>query len=260
MLMMTSGSEFWGERLQKHGHTGWADPTIYAYDQGERLAILSAELDALELQPKVALDFGCGTGDFSRLLLDKGYQVFGYDPYVEPKIKDANFRYIAQHDQLEEIAEVSLILSVTVFDHILDRDALSYELKLLHNKASQNCQMLMVEYALDQAAPVTNEYQAFRTVQLWTDILGASGWDVAQVKPIPHPVRAPSAGCVQYSSHLGVRLARKLSRISHFKPILVPIIANYAGRQQRQFGVGCVSHSPLKLLRCTPRSASGFTA
>lgn len=67
--------EFWLTRYQETGHTGWQDASIHAYDQIERLATVSDKIDSLTLAPLTAIDFGYGTGDFSRLLLEKRSRV-----------------------------------------------------------------------------------------------------------------------------------------------------------------------------------------
>ena len=88
------GGSFWTERLHARGHTGWADRFIYAYDQLERLGIVSLALARPEFRGvRTAIDFGCGTGDFSRLLLSRGYRTCGVDPFVEPAIASPDFHH-----------------------------------------------------------------------------------------------------------------------------------------------------------------------
>jgi hypothetical protein len=69
--------QFWQTRYAKHGHTGWSDSAIYAYDQLERLAIVGSAIERLGNGPETALDYGCGSGDFSPLLLRSGLRVWG---------------------------------------------------------------------------------------------------------------------------------------------------------------------------------------
>ncbi len=98
---MNNLSDFWNERLVKFGHTGWADPVIYAYDQQERLALIGAAITKLSIKRGSALDFGCGAGDFSKLLLSNGFNVCDYDPYVHPIINSASFTYADSFQQIE---------------------------------------------------------------------------------------------------------------------------------------------------------------
>ena len=95
---------------------------IYAYDQLERKQIVSQVLPRLDLpEARVAVDFGCGTGDFSRLLIERGFSVHAYDPYVTPRwTHDRLFPAGSLEDLRERVSDADLVLSVTVLDHITD--------------------------------------------------------------------------------------------------------------------------------------------
>src|SRR5712691_8684489 len=97
---MTSGHSFWSQRLHVHGHTGWSDPTIYAYDQLERLRLVEAAISKTQVVRGRALDFGSGTGDFSRLLLRMGFEVCSYDPFVTPRIRSPRFTHACTYERI----------------------------------------------------------------------------------------------------------------------------------------------------------------
>jgi 2-polyprenyl-3-methyl-5-hydroxy-6-metoxy-1,4-benzoquinol methylase len=77
---MNDLTRFWQERFAAHGNTGKADTKIYAFDQECGLQWLREWLDKTQLPPGKALDFGCGSGDFSKLLVKLGWNVVAYEP------------------------------------------------------------------------------------------------------------------------------------------------------------------------------------
>src|SRR6266404_4273273 len=70
---------FWKDRVKVHGHTGWAYPRIYAFDQAARLLAIQDTVDRFGLSGDAAMDYGCGTGDFSRLLSTAFKHVYAFD-------------------------------------------------------------------------------------------------------------------------------------------------------------------------------------
>lgn len=208
---MTDLPSFWRDRAARHGHTGWGDQVLYAYDQVERLRIVT------ELMPKiaartdraVALDFGCGTGDFSRLLLDMGFAVYGYDPFVRPDIDHPKFTYVGDVDALVHVPPVDVALSVTVLDHILDPVQLDETLSRVRGLLRPGGSLLLIEYALEQPRE-TSRYQAFRTLSEWHDALERNALHMVDSGPVPHPVESPSDGFRAYRRRPIVRVLRRL--------------------------------------------------
>jgi hypothetical protein len=250
---MKDTSQFWASRYKKAGHTGWREPLLYAYDQFERLAIISNELTRSKNLPRTVLDFGCGTGDFSVLFLEKGSKVWGYDPYVSPKINHPNFIYLNQHSQLETIQErMELILSVTVLDHVLVDSEFGRELMLMRSMISESGKLLMIEYAVDEKTITKNDYQAFRTINRWKNQLFDTGWEVTQITPVPHPVESPSPGFIHYKDRMLMALIRKLPVHTSLNFLLIPILKRYVHISFSEFGPGQVEKSPLKLICCKP--------
>ena len=73
---------WWDAVSQRQGHTGWADSLVYRYDQPLRLAAVRRVLRVFfpeGLRGVTAIDIGCGTGDFSRLLSGEGARVLAFD-------------------------------------------------------------------------------------------------------------------------------------------------------------------------------------
>jgi 2-polyprenyl-3-methyl-5-hydroxy-6-metoxy-1,4-benzoquinol methylase len=112
--------KFWRDRFAAHGHTGWSDSRIYVFDQQCRLSVFSQWLDDQAFSGKLALDFGAGTGDFSRLLIDRGWQVVSYDKYIRPTFQHRKLQTASSTEVVEALAPYDLIISITVLDHIMD--------------------------------------------------------------------------------------------------------------------------------------------
>lgn len=252
---MKKNLPFWVERFQKLGHTGWQNPVIYAYDQRERLELISQKIAQLEKKPIVALDFGCGSGDFSQLLLKKKIQVYGYDPFTEPHINHPNFIFLSDKTKLENVEnEFDLILSVTVLDHILEDKAFEQTLKAFRQQISENGYLILIEYALDNPPDVKNEYQSFRTIYECCGCLSKCGWDVLSIEPVPHPLEAPSTGFLNYRKNPIVFLIEKLLRVFSMRSWIQSRLNHFATQTFLQYGVGTVANSPLKLICCQPKS------
>jgi SAM-dependent methyltransferase len=246
-------SRFWNVRYKTIGHTGWRDPSFYAYDQLERLALISEKISQLDKVPKTSFDFGCGTGDFSKLMLEKGIRVWGYDPYVKPEIYHPDFTYINQHIDLDKLRnKIDLIISVTVLDHILNDLDFVRELAYLRTMISDHGHLLMLEYALDDPVRSPNVYQAFRTLDQWHEELFNSRWKITSIKSVPHPLLSPSIGFEHYKSRTLVYLINKLARYNLLNPLLLPLLKKIAYSTFFRYGLGQVVQSPLKLISCQP--------
>ncbi len=201
---------FWRGRLHSFGHTGWSDPVVYAYDQLERLERIRSLLRSSPAADGAgAVDFGCGTGDFSRLLLDLGYRVWGYDPFVEPAIESPRFTAVGNLEQSGVPNGAAIALSITALDHVLDDDEFAGALEWVRARLAPNGRLIAVEYAVDDAEasrhPATG-YQAFRTVSRWRTTLERSGLRVESIAPVAHPHHSPSAGYLAYRRDPVVRL------------------------------------------------------
>jgi len=249
---------FWTERLQTHGHTGWADWVVYSYDQIERLAVVEAALRQSPMQAGKALDFGCGTGDFSRLLLKMGFQVCGYDPFVKPTIGSKRFHYAPSSAHIPFAdGTVDLALSVTVLDHILQIDAVRNAITTIANQLRVDGVFYLMEYALDSPADrekygLENEYQSFRTLEEWTELLRSASFRVLDIVAMAHPVIRPSQGYLAYTADPLTRLCRRISNRLLVRRVCAPMLRRKATRHVESIGGYVTSgkgSSPLKLIR-----------
>jgi SAM-dependent methyltransferase len=251
--MKYNQKEFWENRLKSFSHTGWSDPVVYAYDQEERLSIIRNYLDTLEFENKNALDFGCGTGDFSAVLLEKGFHVWATDPYVVPQFSSAAFNYSSDFNE-SDIPDNSLclILTVTVLDHIIDRSELDEILHFFKKKIHPSGYLIMMEYALEKhhENPPNNNYQSFRTLEEWENILRTNGFYVIRVTNIPHPLNNPSPGYLHYRNNFIVKWLSNVAVTFSLRKIISPVLRTYAKSILRKKHVTAlnVNESPLKLL------------
>lgn len=254
--MTDDNAAFWIDRHDEVGHTGWKDNVIYAYDQLERLAIVSEWVDKLSVYPYLAIDFGCGVGDFSRLLLKKGFKVYGYDPYINPRLNNLDFTYIASKTELERIADnqAGLGISITVMDHILNDCDLLYQLGLLRRMISDSGFLILLEYALDagEFKESASDYQAFRTIDIWERLLMKSGWHIKSLTPMPHPQYSPSEGYLSYKNSFQVRVLRRFIRHRLLRPLSHRLLQTRARWVINRSGFNQAQDSPLKLMCCVP--------
>lgn len=253
-------ADYWRQRCRTHGHTGWSDPFIYAFDQEERLRLIEHTLHSLNLPPQKALDFGCGTGDFSRLLLKEGWSVVAYDPYVRPSIEHPHFQYVEHSKDLRlHQGTCHLATSITVLDHILEEAAFQEALYILRSSLADGGHLLLVEYAMDAAGdpeqtPPANSYQSFRDIATWQACLRYAGFEIVKMQSVPHPVLSPSQSCREYATSLPVRVLRRLQRLSMAARRMQPMLKWQARRcLERHPAEPCPKEdagSPLKLMHC----------
>lgn len=262
IALSISARSMWDERLDRFGHTGWSDPVIYAYDQLERLSLIRRVISERAGIPGCALDFGCGTGDFCKLLLNLGYTVWGIDSHVKPDIASLRFRYGSNCDEIgSEIGMLDVILSVTVLDHILDDRQLAEVLERFRKLLKPDAALYLLEYALDSPEDrarlgLKNKYQAFRTCAEWSRILNRHSIQIMSVESVAHPVYSPSTGYRAYSISLPVRVLGRLCRIPRVGRVFRSVLERVAefhhgdGVPSHRSAPGAMSHSPLKLMTC----------
>lgn len=169
-------SGFWNKRAKKYGHTGWANPVIYAFDQRARLMAIEKVLDTCRLKSlDHALDFGTGSGDFANMLSRKFSKVTGFDisgeviGLAKSKFNSPGIRFISS-DKIDSIGleegSLDLVLSITVLGHILDDNFLKETLELFHKKLRRSGIVIALEYCKTKELG-ENGYQKFRTYPEW---------------------------------------------------------------------------------------------
>lgn len=218
-----STADFWSARVRRHGHTGWSDAAVYAYDQPLRLAALRQLLPAEPQRlPGAALDFGCGTGDFCALLAERYAQVIGHD--LSPQVlavaaqrhPPGAIRYVADVDQA--LAQpYALILCVTVLQHVVDDTELQALLRRFASALQPDGRVVVLEtFAAER--PAANEYLKRRTVASLVAASAAAGLVPHSRRGFYHPSESPTPAFLAYRRRPVVRL---LSRLAHWRLPLV---------------------------------------
>lgn len=208
---MSDLTNFWRGLLETSGHTGWADAKIYAFDQLCRLKRFEEWLDRQALQPGKALDFGCGSGDFSRFLVRRGWQVTAYDRYVSPRHQHPQLTPTQSLVEVAARAPYDLILSVTVLDCIMDDADFSTTLARLREQLRPGGKFFFLEYAGDVPRE-RSQYQGFRLYSDWQSELSRAGLNLSDVAPFFHPKEAPVSAWDSYSRMLAVRALTRAHR------------------------------------------------
>ena len=222
---MNENREFWNKRARRYGHTGWTDNLIYVYDQQARLLAIEKILSTLTCHKSVALDFGCGSGDFSNLLAKYFEKVIAFDisdKVVEiakgryGKIKNIQFHcdsYIKNIEIPED--SIDLILSVTVLDHIMDDSellgTLAYFKKILKNDGF----LIALESAYDYSKP-KSFYKKFTEFKQWLAIFSQCGFSLNKYYHFCDPLEYPCDSYLSYKRSIGDFKAKVLTLISRW--------------------------------------------
>jgi hypothetical protein len=244
-------AEFWRTRVRRVGHTGWKQPVVYAFDQRQRVRLLEERIGALGISRGVALDFGCGSGDFSRVLLKMGFEVLAYDPFMAPGFSHPRLTYVGSAEAFWALkSELSLIVSVTVLDHVLEAGEFARLLRRFRALATPSARLMALEYAPDVDSPSPAEHQAYRSLPTWRQALGEAGWGLSSHEPVSHPTEAPSHAFKRYQRSLVTRLLGRGLRLPVVAPATEWALAVHAGRRVARAQLERPHQSPLKLLSC----------
>ncbi len=200
---------------------------------------------------KKALDFGCGTGEFSRLLLDLGFTVYACDPFAAPKIRDNHFFYNERYEDIPlDSGSADVALSITVMGHILDEAECMQALQFIRSRLKDGGTFFVMEYMPQVKPEEGGEYQAFRTEAEWQRILRAAGFKIESIQGMPHPAFCPSSGYQKYRDHVFVRSKRFDFSFAPAKTLRRFLWGHLAARILSQFPPAPLESSPFKLMTC----------
>lgn len=211
------GSNYWNERAHQHGHTGWGDRVLYAFDQSARLAAIESITKSCVPGSQAVLDFGAGSGDFAAMLSRHFDRVFAFDisdaVIDKARVRHGNDRIEFMHGadiRQMPLAEGSLdlVLSVTVLQHILDEDELISVLAYLRQRLRPDGRLIALEYTPTTPRPLS-EYQRFLSVEDWQQVLAKAGFEQHARYGIYHPEEAPCGSFERYLDSLWMRLFRR---------------------------------------------------
>jgi 2-polyprenyl-3-methyl-5-hydroxy-6-metoxy-1,4-benzoquinol methylase len=250
----SASEKFWQDRFSLHGHTGWADPRIYEFDQQCRLSVFSQWLDDQAFSGKLALDFGAGTGDFARLLIDKGWQVVSYDKYIRPIFQHRKLQTASSAEVVAASAPYDLIVSITVLDHIMDEAEFRQQVVDFKNWLKSDGMFFLLEYSSPTAQP-PSLYQAFRTMKTWEDALAGAKLRLEVVKPFFHPDEAPVPAWASYRASLIVRACGRLCPLRVPMALIRPLLAQATKMALRRHSYSAPASSPVHILSGTAQNS-----
>lgn len=237
--------EYWNKRTNQHNHTGWADEVIYCFDQPARIKTVSEILNKHDLAGDTALDFGCGTGDITRILASRFKEVIGYDisNAVVQKAQSLSKGYSSVHyfssmaDMKISDHSLDLVTCITVLDHLIDDTMLNETIQYFRRKLKSGGYLLALEYA-PSAVAETSFYQRFDTFSTWVSRFQKSGFALKCSYGYFHPFVSPVNSYLKYKSDFRVKLWTALKRFPASKKNLAALGTKYAGKEKCFFWPG----------------------
>ncbi len=206
-------SQFWKERIARYGHTGWSDHATYFYDQQLRLKAVESLVRERVRSRGIALDYGCGTGDFAGMLSGMFTRVIAAD--ILPEIlRVARRRNRSPRIAFREVGDslfderYDLILCITVLQHVVD----DVDLEALFSGFSRSVRTGGVVLVLDSLSDAEQDlgYMKLRSRDHLTTSLASHGFTLLWESLFWHPVTAPTPLFLAYRRRFVVRLLNRL--------------------------------------------------
>ena len=231
-----AASDYWSQRFRRHGHTGDTNSVIYQYDQEHRIAAIDAALHRTGRSLgdfRHALDVGCGTGDFSQLLLDRGVaHVTALDcsadvvEFLRSRFEPLRTRFSAICGAVEDRSwppgPFDLLVSVDALQHVIDEAAFEDAVANLCAAAAPGAIVIVCEHTTPKRADRTpNEYVIVRARRTYVEAFTRHGCELRGIYGIPR---------------IGVRLCRTLTRA----------LAGIVARRRSAVGGGSAAAAPAR--------------
>jgi cyclopropane fatty-acyl-phospholipid synthase-like methyltransferase len=204
--------EYWNKRANDFGHTGYSEPFLYSFDQQARLYAINHIVKSINSGKILALDFGCGSGDFVELLSGEYKTVYGFDiseaiiKKVQNKFREPN---IILTDNLSAIPvenKFDIVLSVTVLQY-LSKDELNETISLLSQRLSKGGLIVSMEFfTTDDFNRKDKTTKA--TVEDWKNILIKNNLKIRSTHYFYNPVELPTKSWLKYKNNLFLNLLR----------------------------------------------------
>lgn len=207
---------YWNERAETYGHTGHAEPFYYCFDQQARLQAIETLIRRAGISKEQALDFGCGSGDFTDLLSRYFKTTCAYD------ISDVMIRQVKQRfpqsavvasDTLEDVLagrRFDLLLSVTVLQ-TFRAEELDQALALLSAHLSEKGLFIAMEF-FTTAALNRQLGESKATAEEWRELLTKHGLKIASLPGFINPHLAPSKSWDSYNNNLFLKSLKPFKR------------------------------------------------
>ena len=205
-------SKFWIKRVKEYGHTGWSDKMTYLYDQKLRLMLLEKIINKYFNQKiKYALDYGCGSGDFSNLLGGYSEDVLGVD-IAKEIISVAREKY--PHIAFDEIDsyrnnKYEFIIAITVLQHLLDDNDLKNVLMQFNEVVEKNGIIVIIDSYSNNGE--YSEYLKLRKYQDFLELVLSHNFEILETHNLYHPQKIPTELYELYRKSFFVRVLNKLN-------------------------------------------------
>ena len=233
---MTDGSaNYWDDRVDSHGHTGWSSPLIFGYDQALRLAAIRDAVTRIAPNAGRIVDYGCGTGDFTRMLAEIADEVVGFDissralARARDETRVTNVLYTERSTELFCVP-ADIILSVTVLQHIVDDAVLREVLRTFSDGVTDGGFIVLLESFADNDREYG--YIRLRTLNNFLRMCADAGFLVVEDWPWANPEVNPTDGYRRACKHPYTRLLAKGE--GHGVPTARWLLRNWLNRYARK--------------------------
>jgi SAM-dependent methyltransferase len=208
------------------------------------LHALSKVLDKFSIERNVALDFGSGSGDFSRLLSSMFLNVISFD--ISDVMKNLNqdknrmFKNIEFYSgNFEENINLNdgtlnLILSVTVLGHLMDEKVLNNYLNFFYQKLKSDGLIIAFEYTPENSMN-PSEYQRFLTFLEWKKIFNNNNFDLVKAYGFYSPSESPVNSFKQYKSNFSIKWLNYFKMFEFAKKRISKIARKYVLNSEDYF-------------------------
>lgn len=210
---MSGNLNYWENRAKRYGHTGWSDFSTYYYDQNLRLIAIENLIKGLNIENKLALDYGCGIGDFSIILSKYFSNIIATDisTAMLDKAKKINNHPNISYKKLEEDIfheKYDFILSITVLQHILSDRQLTDVLSAFSSSLNITGKLIVLESFSSDAS--NSNYIKLRPFETSIQIFKNSGFRLQSKYEFYHPAYLPTKLFKKYNSRFIVRILNRL--------------------------------------------------
>lgn len=192
-MNFTRLQQYWNNRVDEHGHTGWSNAYLYDYDQKLRINRIVHLIGKNNVNR--IFDFGCGTGEVAAAFAEiyPDCEIVCSD--VSDKVLNIASNRLRNYSnvefycgELDLIADqgkkYDLILCVTVLQHI-EKTKLSPHLSVLKDMLTENGKIIILEN-IYRSAKSTEYINVSFDRQMWISTITEAGLHVNAVDTYPH--------------------------------------------------------------------------
>jgi len=197
-------SKLWDNAFEVKGHTGYNDSLVFDYDQPIRINIIRKILNSIRKEQPLSvwnvLDIGCGTGDFIKLSRDFNWRVTGVD--ISPKVIENTRKRFKGDEKIHLIAapvvdidfeskSFDIITSITVLQHILEKEELVISLRKLSESLKDDGYLIVLELTPPHKHPIIHyyfdgtPYLLERPAWVWREAFNEAGFKIIEEPIMP---------------------------------------------------------------------------